>query len=179
MLYFKDVPVLIEIGAAALEVGIVQRIKKSERLFYVHFERVKLDKNTAENLPFVVSSSGPHVFTMSQNLNKSPFLLVYDYLGKLATVYSREEKTGAWIRSDAAPEQVGDTVTLFSVRLSFESPAIRDNFLSLLSEITMQYKGANRISKKAVAELLDTINLTDAPANPVVLPVAVVKTAVN
>lgn len=177
MLYFKDVPVLIEIGTAALEVGIVQRTKKSERLFYVHFERVNLEKDTAEKLPFVVSSSGPHVFTMSQDLSKSPFLLVYDYLGKLATVYSREQKTGAWIRSDAAPEQVGDTVTLFSVRLSFESPAIRDNFLSLLSEITLQYKGANKISRRAVAALLDTIDLTNAPATPVVLPVAVAKIA--
>jgi hypothetical protein len=179
MLYFKDVPVLIEIGVAALEVGVVQRTKKSERLFYVHFERLKLQKNTAAELPFVVSSSAPHIFTMSQNLSKSPFLLVYDYLGKLTTVYSRENNTGAWLRSDTAPEQVGDTVTLFSVRLSFESPVIRDNFLSLLSEITMQYKGANKISRKNVAALLDALNLTDAPATPVILPVAVAKVAVD
>jgi hypothetical protein len=178
MLYFKDVPVVIEIGAAALEVGIVQRFKKSERLFYVHFERLKLDNNTAAGLPFVVSSSAPHVFTMSQNLNKSPFLLVYDYLGKLTTVYTRDPKTGVWLRSDTAPEQVGDTVTLFSVRLSFDSPALRDNFLSLLGDISTRYKTENKISRRDVAELLNILETSTSPG-PVILPVAVAKIAAD
>lgn len=176
MLYFKDVPVVIEIGAAALEVGVVQRTKNSERLFYVHFERVPLNKDTAEALPFVVSSSAPHVFTMAQDLSKSPFLLVYDYLGKLTTVYTREPKTGAWVKSDTAPEQIGDTVTLFSVRLSFDSPTTRDQFLASLNEIMDNYKDSKKISRNAVAALLNILDESTS-SGPVVLPVAVAKIA--
>lgn len=177
MLYFKDVPVVIEIGTAALEVAVVEKKDGAERLFYAHFERVKLNQKTAAELPFVVSSSAPHVFTMSQNLKKSPYLLVYDYLGKLSTVYVKEAKTNSWLKSDTAPEQVGDTVTLFSVRFSFDSTELRDNFMSLLKDISANYKVNNKISRKSVAALLDILDESKSPG-PVVLPVAVSKNTV-
>lgn len=174
MLYFKDVPVVIEPGVGALEVGIVNCTKQNERLFYVPFERVDLNKSTAVKLPFVVSSSVPHVFTMDKNLDKSPFLLLYDYLGKLSTVYSRDEKTNVWVKNDAAPEQVGDTITQFSVRLSFNSVSSRDKFLTLLYDISKKYKKDNRISRNSVAKMLDALEESKVPG-AVVLPVAVAK----
>lgn len=176
MLYFKDVPVLIEIGVAAIEVGIVQRVKDSERVFYAHFERVELTSEVATELPFIVASSAPHVFTMLKDLNKSPFLLVYNYLGKLTTVYTRDEKTGLWLKSDTAPEQVGDTVTKFSIRFAFNSTESRDSFLFLLAELSATYKAQNKISRKVVESLLNVL-ITDSSIDPVVLPVAVAKIA--
>lgn len=176
MLYFKDVPVVIEPGVGALEVGIVNCTKQADRLFYVPFERVELNSTTAAKLPFIVSSGVPHVFTMANDLDKSPFLLLYDYLGKLTTVYSRDEKTKVWVKNDTAPEQIGDTITQYSVRLSFNSAGSRDKFLQLLSDVSANYQRTNRVSKASVERLLDVL-LESKSSGPVVLPVAVAKIA--
>jgi hypothetical protein len=177
MLYFKDVPIVIEPGVGALEVGIINNANKSERLFYAIFERVELSETTSEQLPFVASSSAPHVFTMSKNLDQSPFLLVYDYLGKLSYVYTRDPRSGAWLKNNAAPEQVGDTITQFSVRFSFDSAQIRDDFLDTLDNIVNKYNRNGKISRDAVVDLIDSVTMSKV--GPVVLPVAVAKATMS
>jgi hypothetical protein len=177
MLYFKDVPIVVEPGVGALEVGIINNANKSERLFYAIFERVELTETTAAQLPFVPSSSAPHVFTMTKNLDQSPFLLVYDYLGKLSYVYTRDQKSGAWLKNNAAPEQVGETVTQFSVRLSFDSAQIRDEFLDTLDNIVNKYNRSGKIARDSVVDLIDTVTLSKV--GPVVLPVAVAKATMD
>lgn len=174
MLYFKDVPVVIEPGVAALEVGIISSVKKQNRLLFVPFERVVVTAETAEFLPFIVSSSAPHVFALHSDLETTPFLLVYDYLGKLNAIYERDKgRRRAWLRHDAAPEQVGDTVTQFSVRLSFADQISRDKFLNALGRLTDRYKTQDRISKADAAELIQLV--TASRVGPVVLPIAVAK----
>lgn len=175
MLYFKDVPVVIEPGVAALEVGIMSVKNGKERLFFVPFERVEPNSANAEKLPLVISSNFPHVFTMRSDLDTSPFLLVYDMVGKLSLVYTREARSGVWLRNEAAPEQVGDTVTQFSVRFSFDTVANRNSFVETVDEIMSAYHAGKRVAKAKVERMLDLLMTADD--GPVMLPVAVAKKA--
>lgn len=175
MLYFKDVPVVIEPGVAALEVSIMSVNKGKERMFFVPFERVAPNSTNAEKLPLVISSNFPHVFTMRKDLDSSPFLLVYDMIGKLSLVYTREAKSGVWLRNEAAPEQVGDTVTQFSVRFSFDSVANRNDFVNTIDEIMAARHAGKRIVRSRVEHMLDLLMTADD--GPVMLPVAVAKKA--
>jgi hypothetical protein len=175
MLYFKDVPVVIEPGVAALEVAIVSNTDGQPRLFFVPFMRVEPNSSNAENLPLIISSTHPHIFTMHEDLAASPFLLVYDMVGKLAIVYTRDPVTRAWERNDAAPEQVGNTITQFSVRFSFNSVNHRARFLRTLDELTASYTRKNKLSRKKVESLLEA--LLESNVGPVILPVAVAKPA--
>ena len=177
MLYFKDVPVVIEPGVGALEVAVMSVTPGSERLFYVAFERVLPTAENAAQLPFIVSSANPHVFSMYADLERSPFLLVYNMIGKLASVYTREDnKQRSWVRNDAASEQVGETITQFSVRFSFNSLRERGVFLDTLDDVINNYSKNNKIKKSLVVTLLDSLISSDF--GPVVLPVAMAKKAV-
>lgn len=168
MLFFKDVPIVIDPGVAALEVGIINVAKRGKRLFYVVFERVTLNTKTANILPFVVTSQLPHVFSMAaDDIENSPFLLVYDLFGRLSVVYTREEGTNAWVRNDAAPEQIGETVTQFSARFSFNTVKERDRFLVAMNRIASSKYSTNDVS--AISRLLNA-----ASTGPIVLPIAIV-----
>lgn len=166
MLFFKDVPIVIDPGVAALEVGIINVAKRGKRLFYVVFERVILNTETANELPFVVTSQLPHVFSMTADINNSPFLLVYDLFGRLSVVYTREDGTNAWVRNDAAPEQIGETVTQFSARFSFSTVKDRDKFLAAMNRIANKKYSTGDVD--TVARLLNS-----ATTGPIVLPIAV------
>lgn len=166
MLFFKDVPIVVDPGVAALEVGIINVAKRGKRLFYVAFERVELNTAVGDALPFVVTSHLPHVFSMLPDINKSPFLLVYDLFGRLSIVYTREEGTNAWVRNDAAPEQIGETVTQFSARFSFNTVKERDKFLAAMGRIAN-----NKYSRNDVDSVSRLLNV--GRTGPVVLPIAV------
>lgn len=166
MLFFKDVPIVIDPGVAALEVGIINVAKRGKRLFYVAFERLQLNSDTAAVLPFVVTSQLPHVFSMYSDIERSPFLLVYDLFGRLSIVYTREEGSNAWVRNDAAPEQIGETVTQFSARFSFNTVKERDKFLAAMSRIANKRYSRNDVD--TVSRLLNS-----AKTGPIVLPIAV------
>lgn len=176
MLFFKNVPIVIEPGVAALEVSVCRKDVDGERLFYVPFGRVKTTGQIAEKLPFIVSSSAPHVFSMSEDLDTSPFLLVYDYLGKLNSVYTREERTGVWLANKAVPEQIGEAITQFSVRFSFNSAKTRDKFLAAFNRLANSHKKEKRNTADMCANV-DTLveSLRLSAAGPVVLPIAVAK----
>lgn len=167
MLFFKDVPVVIDPGVAALEVGIINVAKRGKRLFYVVFERVHVTAKNAHDLPMIVTSQNPHVFSMTADLKNSPFLLVYDLFGRLSVVYTREDSTNAWVRNDAAPEQVGETITQFSARFSFNSVRDRDKFMAAMNRVTNNKYSRNDI--EMISKLLNS-----SKAGPVVLPIAVV-----
>lgn len=175
MLHFKDVPVVVEPGVGALEVGIVSVKNGEERLFFVPFERVTPTSENAHQLPLIMSSTYPHVFSMTKDLKTSPFLLVYNTFGKLSLVYTREAKSGAWEKNEAAPEQVGDTVTQFSVRFSFNKARDRDEFLRLLDSMIEARSSGHRVSSRKIGEALDL--LIESNTGPVVLPVEVAKKA--
>lgn len=168
MLFFKNVPVVIEPGVAALEVGIISVARKENRLFYVVFERVLVTEKNAHQLPMIVTSQLPHVFSMTADIDKSPFLLIYDLFGRLSIVYTRDDSTGVWVRNDAAPEQIGETITQFSARFSFTTVRERDRFLASMEKIARgKY---SRADVESVSRLLH-----NSKTGPVVLPVAIAK----
>lgn len=173
MLYFKDVPVAIEPGVGALEVGLVSVKNGDERLFFVPFERVVPTSENAAKLPLIMSSLYPHIFSMTANLDTTPFLLVYNTFGKLSLVYTRAEKSGVWEKNETAPEQVGDTVMKFSVRFSFDTAKSRDKFMQALDTAVTARASGKRLPAKAIGEMLDF--LAAANDGPVILPVAVAK----
>jgi hypothetical protein len=174
-LFFKDVPVVIEPGVAALEVAVCRRDASGERLFYVPFGRVEPSEKSLEILPFVISSANPHVFSMSQDLAASPFLLVYDHLGKLSSVYTRDPNNNAWIKNDTAPEQTGSTITQFSVRFSFNSIKSRDKFLRAYNNIVAkQSSGKTKENNSTDSDTIIQL-LSKSPIGPVVLPLAIAK----
>jgi hypothetical protein len=175
MLYFKDVPVVIEPGVGALEVGLVAVKDGEERLFFVPFERVTPTSENAHKLPLIMSSLYPHLFSMTRDLEQSPFLLVYDTFGKLSFVYTRDDRSYTWEKNETAPEQVGDTVTQFSVRFSFKTAKNRDVFMRHLDDIMAAKSSGKRLPQKKVGELFDL--LMAASTGPVLLPVAVAKKA--
>jgi len=173
-LFFKDVPVVIEPGVGALEVAVCRRDSSGERLFYVPFGRVEPNEKSAEQLPFVVSSKAPHVFSMAQDLSVSPFLLVYDHVGKLINVYTRDPHNNAWIQNETAPEQTGETITQFSVRFSFNSIKSRDKFLRAYNNLVA--KTCRGKTKETNADIDTIVDLfTKSPIGPVVLPIAIAK----
>lgn len=175
MLYFKDVPVVIEPGVAALEVGLVNVKDGEERLFFVPFERVNPTSENVKHLPLIMSSLYPHIFSMTRDLEVTPFLLAYDNFGKLSFVYTRCPRSYAWEKNEAAPEQVGDTVTQFSVRFSFKTAKNRDTFMSVLSSSINAHNAGKRLSSKKIGQMLDL--LSSADQGPVMLPVAIAKKA--
>jgi hypothetical protein len=175
MLYFKDVPVVIEPGVGALEVGLVTVKDGEERLFFVPFERVTPTSENSHKLPLIMSSMYPHIFSMTRDLEQTPFLLVYNNVGKLSFVYTRDKRSYNWEKNEASPEQVGDTVTQFSVRFSFKTAKNRDVFMRHLDEILAAKSSGKRLPQKKVGELFEL--LMAANDGPVMLPVAVAKKA--
>lgn len=176
MLYFKDVPVVIEPGVGALEVGLVSVKNGEERLFFVPFERVTPTSENAHKLPLIMSSVHPHVFSMTPDLETTPFLIVYNNFGKLSLVYTRAPNSLAWEKNEAAPEQVGDTITQFSIRFSFKTAKTRDSFMRVLDDVIRARASGKKVSTKKLGDMLDL--LVSANEGPVMLPVAVAKKAV-
>jgi hypothetical protein len=121
----------------------------------------------------IVVAAAPHVFSMRDDLTTSPFLLVYDNLGKLSTVYTRDERTNAWVKNDTAAEQIGDTITKYSVRFSFDTARERDTFLETLEGVADKYRRSKRIVRTEVATIIEL--LASSRPGPVVLPVAIAK----
>jgi hypothetical protein len=103
---------------------------------------------------------------MTADIDSSPFVLVYDLFGRLSVVYTREEGTNAWVRNDAAPEQIGETVTQFSARFSFNTVKERDKFLVAMNRVACEKYSTNDI--RTISRLLNS-----SATGPIVLPIAV------
>jgi hypothetical protein len=176
MFSIRNIPVVIEPGVDALETEFaVSSKKEGERIVPVHLKRVTLDSNTAEDLPFIPTTKVPHVFSPTLDIKKSATLVVYDFLGRLSTIYTRNEH--AWERSDVADEHVGKTVTQFSVRFAFNSAKNRDKFLVAMEHMVNCVNADKSFSPQAMTDALQL--LSRSRVAPVVLPVAVAKSTLK
>lgn len=174
MFSVQDIPVVIEPGVAVLETSMaVGDSKAGARTVTAHFFRLALDETTAPSLPLVVTTLQPHVFSMHENdADKSPLLLVYDMLGRLSLVYTRDDR-GSWERREVIAEHAGKTVTQFSIRFCFGALKDRNKFLELMSNMVTQVKNGSTVSKAEMTAAVSLLARSRVP--PVVLPVAVDK----
>lgn len=178
MFYVREIPVVIEPGVGALEASIVVRdANENERDLAAHFQRVPLDETVIKDLPLVPTTQHPHVFTVHDDLQKSPVLLVYDLLGRLSIIYTREEKSRGWERNDVVAEHAGKFVTQFSVRFSFGSQKDRNRFMQLMERMIKEVRDGANVSKSDMAEAVTL--LTRARVAPALLPIAVAKSALR
>lgn len=176
MFSIRNIPVVIEPGVDALETEFAVRSKKEgERLVPVHLKRVPLDANTAADLPFIPTTKAPHVFSPTPDIKKSATLVVYDFLGRLTTIYTRTDNV--WERSDVADEHAGKTVTQFSVRFAFNSTKNRDKFLAAMEHMVNCVNADKPFSPQAMTDALQL--LSRSRVAPVVLPVAVAKSTMK
>lgn len=178
MLCVRNVPVAIEPGVASLEAEFaVSDPKRGDRVIPVQLARVALDETTLGFLPFVPSTSQPHVFSLTQNLKRSSALVVYDMLGRLALVYTRGDKPRTWEKHEVAAEHAGRTVTQFSVRFAFGNKRDRDKFLELMEKMVQQAAVEDQPNMEEIMTALRL--LSRSRVAPTVLPVAVDKSKLS
>jgi hypothetical protein len=178
MFLIQNVPIAIEPGVNAIEAEFFATERKNKtRVFPVHLFRVALDEQTAPKLPFVTSIKTPHVFGLAHNPDDSIVLVVYDALGRIHTVYTRDDSGRAWEKRFVADEHAGKTVKQFSVRYIFGSEKSRDDFMRRVDNIITALEQNNVPPAADVAGAFRL--LSRARVSPVVLPVAVAKSAVK
>lgn len=174
MFFVRQIPIVIEPGVGVLEAEmIVTDPKAGDRTVAAHFYRVPLDEKVAPNLPLVPTTEHPHVFSLHEDINLSPVLLVYDMLGRLSLLYLRDKTKTSWERHAVIEEHAGKTVTQFSVRFCFTALKERNRFLSLINDMVTAVREGGTISKTDMTEAVKL--LSRSRVAPVVLPVAVAK----
>lgn len=178
MFLVRNVPVVVEPGVGAIEAEFaISDPPKKQRSFPVQLFRVALDSDVAEKLPFIPSTKLPHVFSLTTNPDESVALLVYDNLGRITFVYTRDDKKKSWEKREVAAEHAGKTVTQFSVRFSFHSSKLRDKFMELVDNVMLQMQNDQK-PNMADVEAAFTI-LSRSRVNPVVMPLAVAKSSLK
>ena len=178
MFSVRNVPVVIEPGVGALEAEFyTSDAVAGQRTIPVHLQRLDLKETLVEELPLIPSTKLPHVFSLSSNLKQSNVLLVYDFLGRLALIYTRADAKGGWAKNDVAAEHAGKTVTQFSVRLNFNSAAERTKFLKCIEKLTTQCINGDALDEKSVESAVGV--LARSRTAPVILPIAVQKSAMR
>lgn len=172
MLAIRNVPVVIEPGVAAVEAEFaVLAPARRRRSFPVQLLRVDLNSDVAAKLPLIPATKLPHIFSLTRDPDDSVALVVYDNLGRIAVVYSRDDTGKAWERKDVAAEHAGKTVTQFSVRFSFGSAKSRDEFLSAIDRVLTHESKNFPPDKKDVDTVFKLLSRSRVP--PVIMPVAV------
>lgn len=179
MFFVRQIPIVIEPGVAVLEAEMVISDKKAgDRTVSAHFFRVSLDEKVAPMLPLVPTSEHPHVFSLTESLDKSPLLLVYDLLGRLSLIYTRDlAKNRAWERHAVIDEHAGRAVTQFSVRFFFSAVKDRNKFMQLMNDMVEAVRTGHIIHKSDMMEAVTL--LSRSRVSPVVLPVAVPKSSLS
>jgi hypothetical protein len=174
MFFVREIPIVIEPGIGVLEASmIVSDSKAGERTVAAHFFRVPLDEKVAPKLPLVPTSEHPHIFSLHADTEKSPLLLVYDLLGRLSLIYTRDKGKRSWERHAVIDEHAGKTVTQFSVRFCFSTVKDRQKFVALVNNMVTAARDGGSVSK---ADMTEAVNLLSrSRVAPVVLPVAVAK----
>lgn len=178
MLEIRNVPVVVELGVQALEVEMRVGDKKvGERCVWFTFNRVEPDTKMAEHLPFVTTSLHPNVFSLHPDPRKSPFILLYDALGRLTIIYVRDNvHEDCWDRREVPPENRGQAVTCFSVRYAFSSSKDRNKFMSLIGQLVKQHQSGQPIDKTMAEDAIAI--LAKSRLAPVSLPLAKTRTEV-
>lgn len=174
MFQIKNVPVVIEPGVNAIEAEfLVAEERRKIRSFPVCLFRLPLDGEIAAALPFIPATKTPHVFALSHNPEDSPTLIVYDVLGRIDTVYTRDESGKSWDKNNIADEHAGRAIKQFSVRYFFSSEQSRDEFMICAERIMLSVQQKTTPNPKDVSMAFKL--LSRARTGPVVLPVAVAK----
>lgn len=178
MFFVRNVPVVIEPGVGALESEFsVAESSKKPRSFPVQLMRIEPEAEVAQKLPFIPSTKLPHVFSLTADPDESAALVVYDNLGRITFVYTRDDTGKVWEKREVAAEHAGKTVTQFSVRFSFSSAKLRDKFMELVDTVMSQMQNDQK-PNMADVEAVFTI-LSRSRVNPVVMPVAVPKSSLK
>lgn len=183
MFSVRNVPVVIEPGVGALEAEFYTSDPDAgQRTIPVQLQRLDLNEAVIEDLPLIPSTRTPHLFSLNEDLKQSHVLLVYDFLGRLTTIYTRPSVPGlvgvkpsrtGWTKNNVAAEHAGRAVTQFSVRLNFNSATERTKFLSGISELAEQYANKDDIDIKTAKKVASV--LARSRTAPVIMPVAVHK----
>ena len=175
MLLIKNVPIVIELGIGAIEVefAVVEK-RRRPRVFPSQLLRLELNATVAEELPFIPSAKVPHVFSLAEDIRQSLFLVIYDHLGRISFVFSREDVDKPWDKQDVTAEHAGKTVTQFSVRFAFPSAKVRDKFLAVIDDAIALHNTGQDLPPKMSATIVSLLNRLRTP--PVVLPAAHLKT---
>jgi hypothetical protein len=174
MFALRNVPIVIEPGVSTLEAEMaVEDPKFGRRLVPVHLHRVDADEKNGKDLPFIPTTRIPHIFSLSTDIKRTLTLVVYDSLGRIAAVHTREGGKSNWTRHDVAEEHAGKSVTQFSVRFVFGSSKDRLKFLTTMEKITEQ---AGQEIKPDMDEVMSALRiLSRMRVAPVLLPVATEK----
>lgn len=173
MISIKNVPIVIEPGVNVLEAEFFVRQDKRTCTFPIQLFRVSADKNTAADLPFIPSVKVPHVFGLSNIPSEALILVVYDSMGRIHALYTRQHLKDAWEKEHIAEEYAGKTITRFSVRYSFSSHKNRQQFMELVDTIMTQINNDKLVDPGSVVSAF--MLLSKARATPVVMPVAALK----
>jgi hypothetical protein len=173
MISIKNVPIVIEPGVNVLEAEFCVRQDKRTCTFPIQLFRIALDKKTAPDLPFIPSVRLPHVFGLSNVPSEALILVVYDSMGRISTLYTRQHVKESWEKEHIAEEYAGKTVTRFSVRYSFSSHKNRQQFMELVDTIMTQINNDKLVAPGDVVAAF--MLLSKARATPVVMPVAALK----
>ena len=178
MFFVRNVPVVVEPGVGVIEAEFaITDPAKKPRSFPVQLFRVALDSESAEKLPFIPTTKLPHVFSLSPNPEESLALLVYDSLGRITFVHTRDDTGKTWEKKSVAAEHAVKTVTQFSVRLAFNSVKLRDKFMELIDNVMSQVQN-DQTPNMADVTAAFTI-LSRSRVDPVVMPVAVAKNSLK
>jgi len=178
MFTIKNVPVVIEPGVGAIEAEFaVTNPTKRRRSFPVHLFRVDWSKETLAAAPMIPSTRTPHMFSLTRNPDESVALIVYDNMGRLTFVFTRDSTGKAWEKKDVAAEHAGKTVTQFSVRFSFGSSGSRDNFMAAVDRVIAQVH-ANQTPNRDDVETAFKL-LSRSRVSPVVMPIAAAKSTMK
>jgi hypothetical protein len=178
MFSVRNVPIVIEPGVGALEAEFfIKDEKRGHRTFPLQLQRLALDETVVSKLPFIPATQFPHVFSLLGDVEKSAVIVIYDFLGRIACVYTRGDDKSAWERCDVADEHAGKTVTQFSVRFNFTSVKDRTTFLELVDKMVKDAKKDVAPAPQDVMRALKLLGRSRVP--PVVMPVAVARSAMT
>jgi hypothetical protein len=176
MFSVRNVPVVIEPGVGALEAEFfIKDDARGHRTFPLQLQRLELNESMVEKLPFIPATQFPHAFSLLGDVDKSAVIVVYDFLGRIACVYTRGDEKSAWDRCDVADEHAGKTVTQFSVRFNFPTVKERTTFLELVDKMVKDAKKGSAPAPQDVMRALKILGRSRVP--PVVMPVAVARAA--
>lgn len=174
MFSIRNVPVVIEPGVGALEAEFfIKDSVRGNRTFPLQLQRLEFTEQIVEKLPFIPATQFPHAFSLISDVDKSAVIVVYDFLGRLACVYTRGDEKSAWDRCNVADEHVGKTVTQFSVRFNFSAVKDRTTFLELVDKMVKDAKKGSTPAAQDVMQLLKILGRSRVP--PVIMPVAVAR----
>lgn len=166
----QDVPVIIEPCVQVVEAScFVADAENGTRTFPVQLYRLDLNSSFVEKLPFVPSTTTPHVFCPVTELKNAPVLLVYDHAGRLHTLYKRQRRAG-WSRHEVYEEAIGRSAVVPSVRFRFPNEKTQQRFLVLADRLIKQSQGST-VNYDDVTEFVRLIGRLRTP--PVVVPAAV------